>query len=234
MGKVFLGRPRQRRPAGGDQGAPPKRALQEEQALLRFRREMDLSRRVQHPNLARTLDVGSEEDIYFMVMEYIPGESLYETVKGQRGGPLRVPDTARFFLKVLDGLGGCARRRAGPSRHQAVEHHGHARGRRQDPRPRPGPRPGATKGEPLTRPNVVIGTLDYASPEQLGNAAAADRRSDLYSIGCTLYFTLAGRPAVRGGRRRQQDLQAADGRPRAAGAGGAGRPRRRSRRSSAS
>src|SRR4051812_8508608 len=106
MGKVFLAA----RDRDGQHVAikvlPPKRALQEEQTLLRFRREMDLSRRVQHPNLARTLDVGREGDIYFMIMEYIEGESLYQTVRGEgeRHGPLRVPDTARFFLKVLDGL----------------------------------------------------------------------------------------------------------------------------------
>jgi serine/threonine-protein kinase len=51
----------------------------------------------------------------------------------------------------------------------------------------------------LTRPNTVIGTLDYASPEQLSNAARADRRSDLYSLGCTLYFTLSGHPPFEGG-----------------------------------
>jgi serine/threonine protein kinase len=58
---------------------------------------------------------------------------------------------------------------------------------------------GGTDESPLTRPNTVIGTLDYASPEQLGDAARADRRSDLYSIGCTLYFALAGRPPFEGG-----------------------------------
>ncbi len=52
---------------------------------------------------------------------------------------------------------------------------------------------------PLTRPNVVVGTLDYASPEQLSDAASADRRSDLYSIGCTLYFALSGRAPFEGG-----------------------------------
>ena len=51
----------------------------------------------------------------------------------------------------------------------------------------------------MTRPNVVIGTLDYASPEQLGNASRADRRSDLYSLGCTIYFALAGRAPFEGG-----------------------------------
>jgi serine/threonine-protein kinase len=52
---------------------------------------------------------------------------------------------------------------------------------------------------PLTRPNTVIGTLDYASPEQLSDAARADRRSDLYSLGCTIYFTLSGHPPFEGG-----------------------------------
>ncbi len=199
MGKVFLAA----HDRDGRQVAikvlPPKRALQEEQALLRFRREMDLSRRVHHPNLARTLEVGREGDIYFMVMEYIPGESLYEIVKGEKGGPLRVPDAARFFLKVLDGLGaahdaGLIHRDIKPSNIMVTPDGdakildlGLARAL------------GGDELQQLTRPNVVIGTLDYASPEQLSDAAGADRRSDLYSIGCTLYFTLAGRPPFEGG-----------------------------------
>ena len=65
---------------------------------------MDLSRRCSHPNIARTIAVGSEGGVHFMVMEYIPGESLYDMVKSQRVGPLRVPDAARLFLKLLDGL----------------------------------------------------------------------------------------------------------------------------------
>ncbi len=73
---------------------PPKRAQESDQALQRFRREMDLSRRVQHPNLARTLDVGREGDVYFMVMDFIPGESLYHTVKAEGGGPLASPIAA--------------------------------------------------------------------------------------------------------------------------------------------
>jgi serine/threonine protein kinase len=199
MGKVFLASHDREGQQVAIKVLPPKRALEEEQALLRFRREMDLSRRVRHPNLARTLDVGRDGDIYFMVMEYIAGESLYQAVKGERGGPLRVPDTARFFLKVLDGLaaahaGGLIHRDLKPSNIMITPEGdakildlGLARALGGDER------------QQLTRPNVVIGTLDYASPEQLGNAAEADRRSDLYSIGCTLYFTLAGRPPFEGG-----------------------------------
>ena len=198
MGKVFLAT---RNHDGGQQVAikvlPPKRAVEESNALNRFRREMDLSQRVQHPNLARTLDVGNDGDVYFMIMEYIPGESLYQVVRGKKGGPLRVVDTARFFLKVLDGLdaahqAGLVHRDIKPSNIMVTPDGdakildlGLARALGEE--------------SPLTRPNVVIGTLDYASPEQLGNAAKADRRSDLYSVGCTLYFTLAGRPPFEGG-----------------------------------
>jgi serine/threonine protein kinase len=197
MGKVYLAEPE----GGGDPVAikvlPPSRAAAEEQALHRFRREMDLSQRVKHPNLAETIDVGRERDVYFMVLEYVRGCSLYQMVKASTGGPLRVPDAARYFLKVLAGLAaahevGLIHRDIKPSNLMVTPDGdakildlGLARMLGEE---------GA-----LTRPNVVIGTLDYASPEQLGDAARADQRSDLYSVGCTLYFTLAGHPPFEGG-----------------------------------
>ena len=201
MGKVFLAV----REGTDDKVAikvlPPKKALEEGQSLLRFRREMDLSRRVRHPNLARTLDVGDADGVHFMVLEYVPGESLYQAVKGEQGGPLRVPDAARFFLKVVDGLsaahaGGLVHRDIKPS-NIMITPDGDARILDLGLARAMGD--AGAEEKPLTRPNVVVGTLDYASPEQLVNASSADRRSDLYSLGCTLYFTLAGRAPFEGG-----------------------------------
>ena len=198
MGKVYLA-------VRGQDGfrvaikvLPPSKALDGGQALPRFRREMDLSQRARHPNLARTLDVGQDGDVHFMILEYVPGESLYHLVKHPKGGPLRVTDAARYFLKVIDGLEaahnvGLVHRDIKPS-NLMVTPEGDAKildlGLAR--------LIGDVEGS-LTRHNVVIGTLDYASPEQLGNAAQADRRSDLYSLGCTLYFALAGRPPFEGG-----------------------------------
>ncbi len=201
MGKVFLAV----RDGTSDEVAikvlPPKKALEEGNALKRFRREMDLSQRVKHPNLARTLDVGDADGVHFMVLEYVRGESLYQTVKGEGGGPLRVTDTARFFLKVIDGLEaahnvGLIHRDIKPS-NIMITPEGDAKLLDLGLARAMGDAIGEEK--PITRPNVVVGTLDYASPEQLVNASAADRRSDLYSVGCTLYFTLAGRAPFEGG-----------------------------------
>jgi eukaryotic-like serine/threonine-protein kinase len=197
MGKVYLAQPE----GGGEPVAikvlPPQKAASEEQALKRFRREMDLSQRVKHPNLAETLDVGRDGDVHYMILEYVRGLSLYQMIRGQAGGPFRVPDAARFFVQVLDGLDaahrvGLIHRDIKPS-NLMVTPEGNAKildlGLAR------------LLGEEgaLTRPNVVIGTLDYASPEQLGDAARADQRSDLYSVGCTLYFTLVGHPPFEGG-----------------------------------
>jgi serine/threonine-protein kinase len=196
MGKVYL--------AENDRGErvaikvlPPRRALEDENALRRFRREMDLSQRCSHPNIARTVGVGSEGDIHFMVMEYIPGESLFDMVRGARAGPLRVPDAARLFLKLIDGL---------DAAHKAALIH-------RDIKPSNvmitpdgevklldlGLARALDDEKGITRANTVLGTLDYASPEQLGDATRADRRSDLYSVGCTLYFALSGRAPFEGG-----------------------------------
>jgi len=176
---------------------PPRKALEEENALRRFRREMELSRRCFHPNLARPIAVGNEGDVHFMVMEFIPGKSLYELVKSERAGPLRVPDAARLFLRLLDGLEaahqtGLVHRDIKPS-NIMITPEGDAKlldmglARALDDE------------TGLTRANTVLGTLDYASPEQLRDAAKADKRSDLYSLGCTLYFALAGNAPFEGG-----------------------------------
>ena len=197
MGKVYLAQPE----GGGEPVAikvlPPSKAAAEAQALHRFRREMELSQRVRHPNLARTLDVGREGDIYYMVLEFVPGRSLYQMVRGEGAGPFRVADAARLFLQVVAGLGaahesGLIHRDIKPS-NIMVTPEGDAKVLDLGLARLIGEEGG------LTRPNVVIGTLDYASPEQLGDAARADQRSDLYSVGCTLYFTLAGRPPFEGG-----------------------------------
>ncbi|ODU00311.1 MAG: hypothetical protein ABS79_03600 [Planctomycetes bacterium SCN 63-9] len=176
---------------------PPRKALEEENALLRFQRERDLSRRTSHPNLAKTLGEGSVGDIHYMVMEYIKGVSLFDLVKNRQQGPLSVPDASRLFLKVIDGLeaahkAGLVHRDIKPSNIMITPEGdakildlGLARALGEE--------------AALTRANAVLGTLDYASPEQLSDAAKADRRSDLYSLGCTLYFTLAGNPPFEGG-----------------------------------
>ena len=208
MGKVYLA-------VGNDRQnvaikvLPPRKALEEENVLQRFRREMELSQRCFHPNLVRTLSVGNDGDVHYMVMEYIPGKSLYDLVKSERAGPLRVPDAARLFLKLVDGLeaahhSGLIHRDIKPSNIMITPDGdvklldmGLARALNDE--------------TGLTRANTVLGTLDYASPEQLRDASKADVRSDLYSVGCTLYFALAGRGAVRGGRHDQQDLPATDG-----------------------
>jgi serine/threonine protein kinase len=131
------------------------------------------------------------------VMEYIPGKSLYNLVKSERDGPLRVPDAARLFLKLLDGLEaahrcGLVHRDIKPSNIMITPladvkllDMGLARALNDE--------------TGLTRANTVLGTLDYASPEQLRDATKADVRSDLYSVGCTLYFALAGQAPFEGG-----------------------------------
>ncbi|MFO0910911.1 MAG: serine/threonine-protein kinase [Isosphaeraceae bacterium] len=197
MGKVYLAENTSTRERVAIKVLPPRKAAEEEQALLRFRREMELSQKVTHPNLARTLGVGEESGVHFMILEYIPGESLFQAVKEPGGGPMRVADVARLFLKVIDGLeaahdAGLVHRDVKPSNimitpdgDAKVLDLGLARAVEED--------------RPLTRPNIVVGTLDYVSPEQIVNASGADRRSDLYSLGCTLYFALAGRPPFEGG-----------------------------------
>jgi serine/threonine protein kinase len=176
----------------------------EKRQRARFRREMQLSRRVDHPHVASTYSAGKIDGIYYIAMEFIPGKSLYRLVQAQ--GPLEVSRAARLMGEVAAGLEhahsqGLIHRDLKPS-NIMVTPHDHAKvldlGMAM------------IEGEEVADVRVVggkgyiLGTMDYIAPEQTADAAAVDRRADIYSLGCTLYYAITGRPPFPGGTSREK------------------------------
>jgi serine/threonine protein kinase len=173
---------------------PPKIARQEERLLARFQREMEISQKVKHINIARTLDVGIRQGIHYIAMEYIPGTTLYRQVAGKT--PLTVARVAHLISETAAGLGqahaqGVIHRDMKPSNimvtprdHAKVLDLGLA----------------YTQGEEVEDIEVVggrgyiVGSIDYMAPEQTRDPTTVDARADLYALGCCMYFALTGRP----------------------------------------
>ncbi len=198
MGKVYYARHIETRCKVAVKVLDPRRAAAERNALARFRREADMTLRLSHPHVAETLEVGEEGGVHFMVMEYIPGQNLFSMVT--KGGPLRVWDAARLFGEVATGLGhihkfGVIHRDIKPS-NIMVTPDGTAKlldlGLARDTTD-------PAQDDKLTRPGTVVGTMDYIAPEQASTEQQADERSDIYSLGCTLYFAVSTRMPFAGG-----------------------------------
>ena len=172
---------------------PPKAARKEERLLARFKREMELSKKVKHPHLAETNDADVFQDIHYIAMEYIPGLTLYRIVASR--GPLSVARAAHLFSEVAAALGqahsqGVIHRDMKPSNimvtpndHAKVLDLGLA----------------FTEGEEVDDVEIVggkgyiVGSIDYMAPEQTRDPTNIDGRADLYALGCCLYFALTGK-----------------------------------------
>jgi serine/threonine protein kinase len=184
---------------------PPKRAKEEERTLARFRREMELCRRVSHIHLTRTFDAGVIQGVYFIAMEYIRGQSLRQLVKG--GGPLPTARAARLFAEIAEGLEhahekGLIHRDLKPS-NVMVTPNSHAKILDL------GLALAVDEELPTDKTIVggqgyVVGTMDYIAPEQVDDPSQVDARADLYSLGCALYFALTGQPPFPGGKSREK------------------------------
>jgi serine/threonine protein kinase len=182
----------------------PKRAREEERVLERFRREMEISQRVAHPNLAWTYEVGVWQGVYYIAMEYIPGKSLYRLVGEE--GPLAVPRAARLVAEVASALDhahdqGLVHRDLKPS-NVMVTPNDHAKVLDLGLALIQGEAPGDRRV--VGGQGYVVGTMDYIAPEQADDATKVDRRSDLYALGGTLYFALTGRPPFPGGTTQEK------------------------------
>ena len=197
MGIVYLARDGR----GGQLAAlkvlSPRKA--EGRMLARFRREMEISRKVNHPNVALTYDSGEYLGAHFIAMEYIPGQNLYRLVQAE--GPLRTARAARLFAEVASGLHhaheqGLVHRDLKPS-NIMVTPHDHAKVLDLGL--------AIIQGEEVQDPAIVgghgyiVGSMDYIAPEQTTDATKVDRRADVYGLGCCLYFAVSGKPPFPGG-----------------------------------
>jgi serine/threonine protein kinase len=199
MGTVYLARDSRSQMLVALKVLPPKRAREEQRVLTRFRREMEMCRRVAHPHLAWAYEVGVCQGVYYIALEYIPGKSLYRLVNDE--GPLEVGRAARLFSEVASALDhahnqGLIHRDLKPS-NIIITPHGHAKVLDLGLALVQGEAP--ADREVIGGRGYVVGTMDYIAPEQAENAAKVDPRSDIYGLGCTLYFALTGQPPFPGG-----------------------------------
>jgi serine/threonine-protein kinase len=177
----------------------------DEDMLRRFRNEAQSAARLDHENIGRVHAVGSDRGWHYIVFEFIEGRNLRDVVRDE--GPFAVGRAIEVAIQVADALEHASERDVvhrdikpsniviTPAGRARVVDMGLAR-----------LAPAAGDAD-LTVSGMTLGTFDYISPEQARDPRAADVRSDLYSLGCTLFFMLAGRPPFAEGTMVQKLLQ---------------------------
>jgi WD40 repeat protein/serine/threonine protein kinase len=177
-------------------------------AIRRFRREIEAVAHLSHPNVVTAFDADQAGDTHFYVMEYVEGCDLDKLIK-QRG-PVPIGDACDYIRQAAQGLQhaferGMVHRDIKPSNLLLTSKGsvikildlGLARLHLAD----------AESTSTLTMEGSIAGTPDFISPEQARNSRQADIRSDLYSLGCTLYFLLTGRVPFPGGNLTEKLLK---------------------------
>jgi len=186
--------------------------LQEGEAIARFEREARTAASVQHPNVIGVTDFGkSEEGVFFLVMEYVEGESLYQLLR--REGTIPVQRALVLLRQTCAGVEaahdeGILHRDLKPANIFIVQRKKKEGGSiGGDDIVKVGDfglakiisqsLAGVTSGSgPASR--GILGTPEYMAPEQMHAGAALDARADVYALGAIAYHMLAGRPPFTG------------------------------------
>jgi serine/threonine protein kinase len=173
-------------------------------AFARFEREVQTVARLDHPHIVHAYDAGILDDALYLAMEYLEGTDLKHLVRRQ--GPLPAATACEYARQAAAGLQhagerGVVHRDIKPSNLFLA-----ARGGLIKVLDMGLARLVEEEANLLTQRGVPLGTASYQAPEQILNAGAADIRSDIYGLGCTLYFLLTRRPPFVEGKALQRML----------------------------
>jgi len=164
----------------------------EEKTVERFRSEIRLARRIAHKNVCRMFDWGEFSRLFYITMEYVPGENLKNIIR--MSGPLHVSKAVNYAKQICEGLAEAHRWdivhrdlkphniMIDPTGTVRIMDFGIARSVQ-------------TKG--WTGEGIAVGTPEYMSPEQ-AEGQDVDKRTDVYSLGIILYEMITGKVPFEG------------------------------------
>ena len=189
-----------------------KRFADRPEVIARFRSEARSAAKLQHENIVGVYEFGEVNATHYLAMEYVDGVDLHEYVRKKR--QLTPAEGLHFLSQAARALDhahqqGLIHRDIKPPNFLVTKHQNKPLLKLTDFGLA---RVAHDRELNVTGDGLTVGTVDYISPEQARNSRLSDIRSDLYSLGCTFFFMLAGRPPFPTGSAAERLMQHINGR----------------------
>ena len=158
--------------------------VNDEDFIRRFRREAQSAASLSHPNVVSIYDVGQEDDVHYIVMEYVAGSNLNEEIR--RRAPFQVDEALRIAVQICDALDHAHQNQI---IHRDIKPHNILIGRNGRVKVTDFGIARAASSADITQTGSVIGSVHYLSPEHAKGIKQGEK-SDIYSLGIVLYQML--------------------------------------------